>query len=462
MPRRLSLVACVVLIVGVGCPAVADPGVSLTVYNNDFAVVKEVREMAIPQPRHTLRFTDVARRIDPASVHFRSLTDPAGTRVLEQNYAFDLVSADKLLDKYVDRELAVMTEDGSRYEGTLLSYDGRQLVLQGSDQLYMVQRPDNVTNIEFGKLPEGLLTRPTLVWRVQTAKPGDHDLQITYQTSGMSWEADYNAVLSDDESTLDLGGWVTLNNQSGATYREASVKLIAGDVRKVRDEPKRAGPQVMAAEVRADAAGFQEKSFFEYHLYTLGRKTTVADNQMKQIELLSAGAVPVTKRYVFEPHGRHWQRRYGDEDLYKVNVFIEFTNDEASNLGMALPKGKVRLYKRDGDDTEFIGEDLIAHTPRDEQLKLYVGDAFDLVGEYKVADQRSGPRWMQQRIEIELRNHKDQDVEILVRQHLHRPNGQIREASHEFEKVDAQTVEFAVPVKAREQSKLTFTAYFTW
>jgi len=462
---RTIALACLVALSASGAVAqpAPEPGVSLTVYNNDLGVVKDVRKIQIDDRLAELRFTDVAKRIDPTSVHFKSLTHPAGTAVVEQNYEFDLVSADKLLDKYVDRPISVITDDGSKYTGTLLSYDGRQIVLQGNDQLYMIQRPDNVRNIEFSKLPEGLLTRPTLVWRVRTDAPGEHLAQVTYQTGGMGWEADYNAVINDDDTRIDLNGWVTLTNQSGAAYVDAEVKLIAGDVRTIqeqRPQPTMAPRAAVLAE--AADAGFEQKAFFEYHMYTLGRKTTVNENQIKQIELLTAANVPVTKRFVFEPGGQYWHRRYGDKNEYKVNVFVEFKNDQRSNLGMPLPKGKVRVYKRDGTDLEFIGEDRIDHTPKDEELRLYVGDAFDLVGEKIIKDQKQGQRWRQQTIEIPLRNHKNEAVTIRVRERLGHGNWTISDNSHPFNKVEHNIIEFDVAVPANGETTLKYTADYRW
>jgi len=533
---RLAVLSVVVLLLAAAplfAQAAPEPGVSLTVYNNDLGVVKDTRQLTIGQPVTELRFSDVARRIDPTSVHFKSLTDPNNTTVIEQNYEFDLVSADKLLDKYVDRMISVITDDGSKYSGRLLSYDNAQIVLQGNDQLYMIQRPDNVRNIEFSKLPEGLLTRPTLVWRIKTAAPGEHLAQVTYQTSGMGWAADYNAIINDDDTRLDLNGWVTLTNQSGAAYRDAEVKLIAGDVRTIqeqRPQPTMRREAVMLAEADA-AAGFEQKAFFEYHMYTLGRKTTVNENQIKQIELLTAANVPVTKRYVFEPGGRYWHRRYGDKNEYKVNVFVEFRNDKdffeyhmytlgrkttvnenqikqielltaanvpvtkryvfepggrywhrrygdkneykvnvfvefrndkESNLGMPLPKGKIRVYKRDGDDLEFIGEDRIDHTPKDEQMKVYVGDAFDIVGEKTIKEQKQGQRWRQQKIEIELRNHKDTPVTIRVREHMGHGNWTLSETSHAHTKPEHNIAEFDVVVDANGETTLKYTVDYRW
>jgi hypothetical protein len=441
-------------------------GVSLTVYNQNFAVVREVRTLKVPEKVSEIRFRDVAKKIDPTSVHFKSLTDPGGTTVLEQNYEFDLVSADKLLDKYIDKPITVDTQDGKRYEGTLLSFDSGQLVLQGARDLVMVQRPDNIRNIEFSRLPEGLLTRPTLVWTVATGKPGDHLAQVTYQTGGMTWRADYSAIVADDEKTMDLAGWVTVTNQSGARYEAARLKLMAGDVRRIQPpQPRRQVAFAEAARKAGAGAGVEEKAFFEYHLYTLERPTTLNENQVKQVELLAADAVPLKKTYVFEPMGRYGHRRYGEPNTYKVNVFVEFTNDEASRLGMPLPKGKVRVYKRDADtgDVEFIGEDEVDHTPKDEELKLYVGDAFDLVGERILTDQKQQQRWREESYRLVLRNHKDEAVTILCREHLtHHGTWQIKAKSQDFRKVDAHTIEFEVPVKADGKAEVTYTVHYSW
>jgi hypothetical protein len=444
----------------------AEEGVSLTVYNQNFGVVKEVRTLALDGKMATVQFRDVAKQIDPTSVHFKSLTDPAGTVVMEQNYEFDLVSADKLLDKYIDKKIAVVTKQGQKYDGTLLSFDPQQLVLQGAKELYMVQRPDNVQNIEFGTLPEGLLTRPTLVWKVATEKPGKHLAQVTYQTTGLSWRADYSAVISADDKAMDLSGWVTLTNQCGAGFKDAHVKLIAGDVRRIQPpvvEQLRRGATVEKAGA-ALSAGFVEKTFFEYHMYTLGRTTTVNENQVKQVELLTAADVPVLKRYVFEPGGRYWHRRYGEGDFYKINVYVEFKNSKEQKLGMPLPKGKMRVYKKDPADAslEFVGEDEIDHTPKDEELKLYVGDAFDIVGEKTVTDRKQAQRWRQEAIKIELRNHKEEDVTVRIREHLGGGQWDITAKSQDFKKIDANTIEFDVPVAKNGKAQVTYTVDYRW
>jgi len=447
-------------------PAPSEEGVSLTVYNQNFAVVKEVRSLDVPQKTSVVQFRDVAKLIDATSVAFKSLTDPQGTTVLEQNYEFDLVSADKLLDKYIDKELTVVTKQGKSYEGLLQSFDAGQLVLKGKNGIVMVQRPDNVQNIEFSVLPEGLLTRPTLVWKVATEKPGKHLAQVTYQTAGLSWVSDYSAIINKDDTKMDLSGWVTLTNQSGGAYKDAKVKLIAGDVRRIQPPIQMQGRGMVVEKAAAmdRSGGFEEKAFFEYHMYTLGRTTTVNQNQVKQVELLTAADVPVLKRYVFEPMGRFWHQRYGSQNEYKINVFVEFKNAKENHLGMALPKGKVRVYKRDPADNEleFVGEDQIDHTPKDEELKLYVGDAFDIVGEKTVTDRKQADRWRQESVKNEIRNHKDEDIKVLVREHLAGGQWELTAKSMEFKKVDASTIEFELSVPKNGKAEVTYTVDYRW
>jgi len=455
-----------------------EPGVALTIYNQDFGVVRERRNVEVAEKVGMIQFTDVASQIDGTSVHFKSLTDPGAT-VLEQNYEYDLVSADKLLDKYIDKQIAVLTKDGSRYAGKLLSFDGNQLVIRQEgekSEIVMVQRGDNVKDIQFGALPEGLITKPTLVWKLATEKVGQQLIEVAYQTAGINWQADYNAVLNPNDTKLDLGGWVTINNQSGTTYKDAKLKLIAGDVRRVEQGlPAPSGAARMLKAAVADEAGFQEKSFFEYHLYTLGRSATVAQNQTKQIELLKAGDVPVKKVFLYDgaPQYRFYgglnqSANYGSEEgNKKVNVVIEVKNSKDNNIGMALPKGKVRLYKRDEADgsLEFIGEDEIDHTPKDETIKLHIGDAFDIVGERKRTNIKvdlSG-HVITESFEIRVRNHKTEPVEVLVKETLYRWNNwEIVESNQKWTKYDSNTIHFPVKVDKDGEQVITYTVRYTW
>jgi hypothetical protein len=453
-----------------------DEGIALTIYNQNFGVVREKRKVDVPDKIGMIRFTDVASQIDGTSVQFKSLTDPNAT-VLEQNYEYDLVSADKLLGKYIDKQIAVLTKDGSRYSGRLLSFDGNQLVIRQDGEkaeIVMVQRGDNVKDIQFGALPEGLITKPTLVWKLATDKTGQQLIEVAYQTGGIDWQADYNAVLNPKDTALDLGGWVTINNQSGATYKEAKLKLIAGDVRRV-EQPRLVRTLSMAGAVAKEAAGFEEKTFFEYHLYTLGRPATVAQNQTKQIELLKTADVPVKKIFLYDgaPQYRFYgglinDASYGSEESNKkVNVVIEVKNSKDNHMGMALPKGKVRLYKRDDADgsLEFIGEDQIDHTPKDETVKLHIGDAFDVVGERKRTDFKvdNGRHVITESFEIRIRNHKTEPVEVLVKETLYRWNNwEITESNQKWTKYDSNTIHFPVTVAKDGEQVVTYTVRYTW
>lgn len=452
--------------------------VALTIYNQNFGVVREKRKVDVPEKIGMIRFTDVAAQIDGTSVQFKSLTDTNAT-VLEQNYEYDLVSADKLLQKYIDRQIAVLTKDGSRYSGNLLSFDANQLVLRQTDQkseLVMIQRGDNVKDIQFGALPEGLITKPTLVWKLATEKIGQQLIEVAYQTAGINWQADYNAVLNARDTALDLGGWVTINNQSGATYKDAKLKLIAGDVRRVQPlQTMSISGLAERAMLAGDKQGFEEKSFFEYHLYTLGRPATVAQNQTKQIELLKAADVPVKKVFLYEgaPQYRFYgglnnDANYGSQESNKkVNVVIEVRNSKDNHMGMALPKGKVRLYKRDDADAslEFIGEDQIDHTPKDETVKLHIGDAFDIVGERKRTDYKIdlSRHVITESFEIRVRNHKTEPVEVLVKETLYRWNNwEITESNQKWIKYNSNAIHFPVKVDKDGEQVIMYTVKYTW
>jgi len=448
------------------------PGVALTVYNGGYGVVREVRRVNIPDAGD-VRFADVAMRIDPTTVHFKSLTDPAA-KLLEQNYQYDLVSADKLLKKYIDRPIEVIAS-GRTYSGTLLSFDRGQIVLkEDSGGITMVQRADNVRDIRFKVLPTGLLTRPTLLWKVWTEKPGEHLAEVTYQTSGLGWHAEYVMVLGESDTSADLSGWVSVDNKSGKTYRKAKLKFIAGDVRRVRGR-RRPVERAMAKGALAPSAPMAEKAFFEYHMYTLPRPSTVADNEIKQLEMFApARGLKVEKKYLYNPlsnwrwrGSRQTGRSYGLTSYKKVAVFIEFVNSKANKLGIPLPAGKVRLYKQDPADKamEFIGEERIDHTPKDEKLSLAVGNAFDVVGERRQTDFQveHSRNWMTESVEIKVRNHKESDIVVRIKEPMYRWNNwRIVESSHEYEKLDAFNVAWDVPVEADGQTVVTYRVDYTW
>jgi hypothetical protein len=457
------------------------PGLHLTIYNDNFALVKDRRELpdTYKPGLNVVQFRDVAATLDPTSVHFRSLTDP-DAQVVEQNYEFDLVSADKLLQKYVDQKITVHTRDGKSYEGTLLSFDPQRLVLaadRDKGPIYLVERGDNIKRIQFSTLPEGLLTRPTLVWEVEAKKPGKHLVEVSYVANQVRWRSDYNLVLNAEETRADLSGWVTVENNSGTAFADVRVKLLAGDPRPdYQTMTWGFGPDYYKL-VRTLAPSNRfgndpSRAFGDYRMYTLPEATSVGNNQIKQVELIKAAGVPVTKTYLYDGakiqwvrSGRNWDANYGREENKKVNVLVEVQNRAENNLGIALPKGKCRTYKKDSDGAlEFIGEDQVDHTGRDEALVLYIGDAFDLVGERKQTEfHKVNDNEYTESFEIKVRNHKKEDVTVKVLEKMYRAGEwTILQKSHDYEKVDSRTVVFPVKVPADKEVTVTYQVDYRW
>ncbi len=451
-------------------------GVRLTVYNDNFALVKDRRVLDEPLKKgiNLIRFTDVASTIDATSVYFRSLTDPDAS-VVEQNYEFDLVNADKLLAKYVDKPITAHTKDGNLYEGVLMSFDKRQLVLaedRDKGPIFMVERGENIKRIQFSELPEGLLTRPTLVWELATGKQGRHTVEVSYIASNIRWRADYNLVLNPDDTRIDLSGWVTIQNNTGTAYKNAAVKLLAGDPRVDYGTHEFGYGQDYYKLMMTKLAPTAEKgkdvsrAFGDYRMYTLGEPTTANNNQVKQIELITAADAPITKTYLYDGakvrwqwSRRYWDPNFGKEVNKKVNVLIEIENRADRNLGIALPKGKCRVYKKDTDGSlEFIGEDMIDHTSRDERVVLYIGDAFDIVGERKQTDfKRISDHVCEEAFEIKLRNHKEESVTVKILEKLCRwSEWEMIIQSTDFEKLNARTIIFPVEIKPDGEVIVTY------
>jgi hypothetical protein len=450
-----------------------DEGLELAVYNQNLALVRDPRRLELSPGLNQVRFGDVAALIDPTSVHFRSLTDPDGTVVLEQNYEYDIVNSAKILNKYVDMEIGLVTEDGQEYQGTLLSGQD-DVILEGSDGQITVIKLDQIKEFSFPALPEGLITKPTLVWHLESSEGGSQEVEVTYLTRGMNWQADYIVVLADDDSSIDLDGWVTLENQSGTSYPDARLKLIAGDIHRAP-----ADGYVMEKEMAVGAADaavprVEERAFFEYHLYEIQRPVTVKDQQTKQIEFVTGSDVPADKFFVYDGAQMRFSGyyqpiedpSYGTATNKKVMVMLEFENGEDEGLGAPLPQGRLRVYKKDIDgSTLLIGEDVIDHTPRDEQVRLYIGDAFDVVGERVQTDFKAeyDEDWIEESYEITLRNHKDEEIEIRVVEHMFRwSEWKILDESHEYTKTDSQTIEYRVPVEAGGETQVTYTVRYQW
>jgi hypothetical protein len=445
-----------------------------------FAVIRQNRKVSLTAGDNELRFTDVAQFIDPTTVSFKDITSPTGTTVLEQNFQFDLVSPEKLLEKYLDREITAELAHGDAIDtvtGKLLSAIGGNLVVQTPDGVRILGRDSH--QLKLGELPGGLITRPTLVWKLLANEAGDHDVTTTYQTSGVTWRSDYNMVLDADEKKADIGAWVTLMNLCGAGFKDAKLKLIAGDVQRVEQRQVRALP--MAARMEMDAgkaAGFEEKSFFEYHLYTLPRKTDILANTTQQITLFpTARDVKVEKLLVYYglPEAAHWgafgqpqmDRAFGNQSNPKVDVYVRFKNDKPSHMGMPLPKGKVRVYKKDDadDSLEFIGEDLIDHTPKDEKVLIKLGQSFDVVGERTQTNftHDASRHVITESYRIKIRNHKDKAQKVVIRETLYRWNQwEITQKSDPFEKFDSRTIHFEAIVPPNGEKEVTYTVRYTW
>jgi len=436
-------------------------GVGLTVYNDNFGVIKETRNMSFEKGANTVKFTDVASAIDPTSVNFKCLSSPGAVSILEQNYEYDLVNSDSLLKRYIDKNVTVLlkgsgADTGKELTGTLLASLGTDLILKShTDDIEIISR-NSVEEISLKELPDDLVTKPTLVWLASAEEKADYLCQITYTTGQINWHADYSALLNADETKIDFSGWVTIDNKSGATYKDAAIKLIAGDVRRVTKPEPIYREKMVALGGRAAGVGFEEKAFAEYHLYTLGRKSTINNNQVKQIEFITpALEVPTKKLYIYE------RTKIND----KIQIKLEFENTEQNHLGIALPKGKVRVFKKDpaDDNLEFIGEDTIDHTPRKEKLSLYIGNAFDIVPEHTILDSKRSRRMSQETHKIELRNRKDEPVTVFVDEIFPAwVNWTIDKKTHEYEKRDARTARFEVKIPADSTDTIEYTATQTW
>lgn len=428
-------------------PACYAAEVSLTVYNSDLAIVKILDSMNFTRGIQTLTFTDVAERIDPTSVRFSVLN--SDVKVIEQNYRYDLINSTKVLQRYIDRKVSLWVKDGNLIEGILQSVAG-DVVLRSPNGGINIIRNDAIERYELPELPDGLIIRPTLFWKLNSSNEGKANTEVSYMTGGFFWHAEYTAVVSDDEKTMELSSWVSVENNSGAYFKNADLKLVAGDIHRVKTEEPAYKRQLMLAVPTGEEsmAGFEERELFEYHLYDLGRKTDVNNAEIKQIALFNPAQVKAVKRFVFDSR----------KNPGKVSVSMEFENAEKDGLGIALPAGKVRVYKRDTDRAiEFVGEDSIAHTPKNEKVRLSLGNAFDLVAERQVTDtRRISPTIREQTIEISLRNRKTEQVDITSIEYLW-SDWEVLKKSHDYVKKDAYTLEFTVTVPPDGETKITYT-----
>jgi len=424
----------------------AERDLRITVYNQDLGVVSDHREISVGAGQSEVEIADVPARIDPTSVHLK----PKGgeMQVLEQNFQYDLAGPDRILERFLDQSVDLILEGGDVKNGTLLSFVGGSVVLRQADGgVELVQR-DAIIDIQLPELPDGLRTRPTLVWMVQAKKGGTEPVELSYMTGGMNWHAEYVAVANEQDTEIELSAWISLENQSGATFPNAQLQLIAGDVNRVQDNVRAPRGRMVAMSARAESDGFEEESFFEYHLYTLDRRTTLADRETKQLSLFPTTEAPVEKLFEYN----------GQRDATKVNVILETENRENRGLGMPLPGGKVRIYKKDRrGQLQFIGEDRIDHTPKNEKIRLRTGKAFDVVGErIEKSQKRISERVFEREFEIKIRNRKEEAISVLVAENLW-GDWEITSSTHKHDKKDARTAEFLLPVAADAETVLTFT-----
>lgn len=446
-----------------------------------FGVVKEVRSLELAAGANHLRMTDVAAFIDPTTVSLADLGNTT-TQVLEQAFEFDLVSPAKLLERYVDREVHLLDHRGADraadvwVTGTLLSASGGQAVLQTPNGIRFVSATDQ--NLRLPPLETELVTRPTLLWKLAAEQAGARRVRTTYQTAGLTWRADYHLTLDASGNSAQLGAWVTLMNLSGASYPNTKLELIAGDVQRVQPQAPGWGGAVRGRKAGFDSgAAFEERSLYEYHLYSLPRRTDVKSNSTQQIALFPTVDGVTTKRiYVYDgvPEARHWRyqrpqadQNFGVQSSDDVDVYIEFRNRKDNQLGIPLPAGKVRVYAADeaDGDVEFVGEDVIDHTPRNEDVRIRTGNAFDVVGERRQIDFQSerGRNTIRESFEIVIKNRKEEAVRVLVKESLYRWSGWTITASNTpHEKLDSRTVHFPVDVPADGEKKVTYTVTYTW
>ncbi len=429
--------------------------VALTIYNGNFGLVKQTRSLEFQKGIGEVRFDDVAARIDPTSVHISPKA--GGISILEQNYQFDLVSTQKIMQKFLGRRISIVTKGGDLHKGELLSFDGKYVILRTLSGEITITNAEEIVDYRFGSLPAGLILKPTLVWLADSEKKQKSDCEVSYLTDGLNWHAEYVAVVDSDDKNLDLSGWVSIDNQSGATYKDASLKLVAGDVHRVQERRPMPVAGVMDFSMAKGAPQFEEEAFFEYHLYTLSRPATVADNEIKQLSLFPETGTPAKKVLTVESQVSRWRSQ---DSKLKVRVNLEFTNSKEQGLGMPLPKGKLRVYKADSKGAlQFIGEDLIDHTPKDEKVRVFLGEAFDITCERKKTEVVDlGGYHRRDTYEINLKNHKDEDVLVTV---IESTPGwyewHILRSSVEYKKVSAYKVEFPVSVEANGENTMTYT-----
>jgi hypothetical protein len=439
----------------------------VTVYNSDIALIRDVRNLPLARGTSDLRFMDIAATVNPATVHFRSVSEPASVSVLEQNYEYDLLEPEKLLRKYVGRDVTlvrVRADAGSTSEeevtARLLSYNGAPVWRIGNEIVTGL----HADHIRFPELPATLYSRPTLIWTVQNAGADRHRVEASYLAGKLAWSADYVLRVARDDKSGDLDGWVTVTNGSGTSFRNARLQLVAGDLNRVRQViDAMAVNEYRRAE--ATAAPMAQESFSDYHLYTLNRKTTINNSQTKQVSMLEGTAIPVHKRYVVDGQAFYYRNAHHPGAPVKdvVQVYYQFKNEQRHGLGVPMPAGVVRVYQGDAKGgLQFVGEDRIDHTPKDETLNVKIGNAFDVVAERRQIDfQKIAMNVYDVEYNVTLRNHKSAAIEVEVNEPIGGSWKMLR-ASHEWTKTDAWAAQFRVNVPAEGVATVKYRVRVTY
>ena len=430
---------------------------AVTVYNSNIALIRDVRQITLAPGDSRLRFMDIAASINPATVHFRSLTEPTKLGVLEQNYEYDLLDPNKLLQKYVGREVTLMRGD-QEVKATLLANNNGQVWKIGNDIITNLSH----SSLRFPEVPDNLYERPTLLWTLQNTGARRHKVEASYLTSNLSWSADYVLNVGKDEASGDLDGWVTLVNHSGAAFKNAQLQLVAGDLHRVYDQlrdDKEANVMSEMAKSMPAARQFQQEAFSEYHLYSLARRTSISDQESKQISLLNASHFPMRKVFVVNGQSYYYRAaaQPGAPVKDPVQVFYKFKNEDKAGLGMPLPAGTMRVYQEDSrGGSLFAGEDHIDHTPKDEEVSLHIGNAFDIVAERKQTDYKVlSSRVYEFEYEITLRNHKAGPVTVEVNEPIG-GDWEMVNATYKYAKTAAFAAQFEVPVEKDGTSVLKY------
>ncbi len=443
-----------------------------------YALVQEQRDITLAVGKNLIPYTPIPMQLDPTTVIFESSTDPKGTQLLDQSYHFDLINNQRLLQKYLGKEIIVEQTHGDQIEtlkGTLLNADS-ELVLQ--DPNGVVTTLKKYSKIRFENLPEQLMIKPTLLWNINAKKPGNHKIKTSYQSNGFTWWANYNATYqesSPNSGTMQLSAWANIVNQSGLDFSDVSLKLVAGNVNKVNNSPSHRGMAMMSKAEDIGTNTFQESTLLDYHIYTLDQKTTLVDSSTKQIALFENKTdIPVKKEYIYQDnqysrYSGYVNKNNSSEKQFpgKVDTYLTFQNNPKDGLGIPLPAGKIRVTVLDEQKgtNEFIGEDAINHTTTNEEISIKLGSAYDIIGYKKQLDFKvdNNRRFMSESFEVTIKNRKQNAVHVLVKENIHRSaNWKIIDPTIPYQKLNAQTISFPVDIGKESEVKLRYTVEYRW